>query len=63
VDLGIERAVRANALAINDKLKNAFGAAAVANVTTQSHTVDGKDMCRVDVRPSGFPFDAKELRR
>ncbi len=46
-------------LAFNDKLKNALGAAAVANVTTEMFTVEGKDICRVHVRPSGFPVEAK----
>ncbi len=46
-------------LAFNDKLKQALGAAAVSNVTTEILTVDGKDLCRVHVRPCGFPVDAK----
>lgn len=37
----------------------AMGDAAVANVTVQVHAVDGKDLCRVHVRPSAFPVDAK----
>lgn len=45
-------------LAFNDKLKNALGAAAVSFVTTQMHAVDGKDVCRVHVKPCGFPVDA-----
>jgi len=35
-----------------------LGAAAAANLTVQIHTVDGHDVCRVHVRPSGFPVDA-----
>ena len=46
-------------LAFNDKLISSLGAAAVANVTTEIYTVDGKDICRVHVKPSGFPVDAK----
>lgn len=46
-------------LAFNDKLINALGAAAMANVTTEIYTVDGKDICRAHVRPCGFPVDAK----
>jgi hypothetical protein len=29
-----------------------------SNVTTQIHTIDGEDLCRVHVRPCGFPIDA-----
>lgn len=46
-------------LALNDKLKASMGAAAIANVTSQIHSVDGKDICRIHVRPSGFPVEAK----
>ena len=35
------------------------GDAAVANVTLQVHAVDGEDLCRVHVRPSAFPVEAK----
>jgi type I restriction enzyme R subunit len=35
-----------------------MGAAAAANTTTQIHTVDGLDIARVHVRPSGVPVDA-----
>jgi len=28
-------------------------------VTTQMHTVDGNDICRVHIKPCGFPVDAK----
>lgn len=37
----------------------AMGDAAVANVTVQVHAVDGKDLCRVHVRPSAFPVEAE----
>ncbi|MGH3943391.1 MAG: hypothetical protein ACRDTG_33175 [Pseudonocardiaceae bacterium] len=33
--------------------------AAATNVTMQIHTVDEADICRVHVRLSGFPVDAK----
>lgn len=33
-------------------------AAAAANFSAQIHTVDGHDVCRVHVRPSGFPVEA-----
>jgi type I restriction enzyme, R subunit len=35
-----------------------MGEAAATNGTTQIHTVDGHDLCRVHVRPCGFPVDA-----
>jgi len=31
-------------------------------VTVQIHHVDGHDLCRVHVRPSGHPVDAKVTR-
>ena len=37
---------------------NAVGAAAATNVTTQIHTVDDHDLCRVHVKPSGHPVHA-----
>jgi type I restriction enzyme R subunit len=37
----------------------AMGETAVANVTIQTHSVDGTDLCRVHVRPSALPVDAK----
>ena len=46
-------------LMLNDVLKSSMGPAAIANVTTQVHTVDGHDICRVHVRPCGFPVEAK----
>jgi len=38
---------------------NAVGTAAATYVTTHIHTVDGRDLCRVHVRPSGHPVRAK----
>lgn len=35
-----------------------MGEAAATNVTTQIQTVDEMDLCRVHVRPCGFPVDA-----
>jgi type I restriction enzyme R subunit len=37
----------------------AIGETAAANVTIQIHSIDGTDLCRVHVRPSAFPVDAK----
>ncbi len=45
-------------LHLNQLLVNALGAAAAATVTTQLHTVDGLDPCRVHGPASGFPVDA-----
>jgi type I restriction enzyme R subunit len=36
-----------------------MGDAAAANVSTQIHTIDGKDLCRVHVKPSAYPVDAE----
>jgi type I restriction enzyme R subunit len=36
-----------------------FGAAAAANISSQIFTVDGHDLARVHVEPSGFPVDAR----
>lgn len=38
---------------------NAVGMAAATNVSTTVHTVDGHDLCRVHVSPSGHPVTAK----
>lgn len=46
-------------LMLNEAMKVSMGAAAISNVTTQVHTVEGKDICRVHVRPCGFPVEAK----
>ena len=45
-------------LHLNQAMVNAVGQAAAANVTTEVLTVDGKDLCRVHVRPSKFPVEA-----
>jgi type I restriction enzyme R subunit len=46
-------------LHLNQQIQNSMGAAAAAaNVHTQVHAVDGRDLCRVHVKPSGFPVDA-----
>jgi type I restriction enzyme, R subunit len=45
-------------LHLSQLLINAVGEAAATNVTTQIHTVDGHDLCRVHVQPCGFPVDA-----
>ena len=45
-------------LHLNQAISNAVGQAAAANVTTEILTVDGRDLCRVHVRPSKFPADA-----
>ena len=39
-------------------ITKSMGAAAATNVTTQFHTIDGKDLARVHVKPSGVPVDA-----
>lgn len=36
-----------------------FGAAAAANISSQILTVDGHDLARVHVKPSGLPVDAE----
>ncbi len=46
-------------LHLNQVLENAVGLAAAANVTTTVHRVDGHDLCRVHVEPSGHPVDAE----
>jgi type I restriction enzyme R subunit len=46
-------------LHLTSVLVDAMGEAAVANVGVQVHTVDGHDVCRVHVRPSAFPVEAK----
>jgi type I restriction enzyme R subunit len=45
-------------LHLNQLLLDALGATAASTVTTQLHTVDGEDLCRVHVPPSTFPVDA-----
>jgi len=46
-------------LHLTQLVANAVGLAAAANVTTQIQTVDGKDVCRVHVEPSGHPVWAE----
>lgn len=45
-------------LHLNQLLINALGETAASTVSTQIHTVDGNDLCRVHVPPSSFPVDA-----
>lgn len=45
-------------LALHQAVINAVGAAAATNVTSQIHRVDGIDLCRVHVSPSGHPVHA-----
>jgi type I restriction enzyme R subunit len=46
-------------LHLNQLMENAVGLAAAANVTTTIHHVDGHDVCRVHVEPSGHPVEAE----
>ncbi|HEX9123268.1 MAG TPA: Fe-S cluster assembly protein SufD [Actinomycetota bacterium] len=46
-------------LHLNQLVENAVGLAAAANVTTSIHHVDGHDLCRVHVEPSGHPVEAE----
>jgi hypothetical protein len=46
-------------LHFNNLMVTSMGATAAANVTMQIHTVGEFDVCRVHVRPSGFPVDGK----
>jgi hypothetical protein len=45
-------------LHLGNILSQSMGDAAASNVTTQFHTIDGHDLCRVHVRACGFPVDA-----
>jgi len=45
-------------LHLSQLLINAFGEATAASVSTQLHTVNGDDICRVHVPSSSFPVDA-----
>ncbi|MFT5268628.1 MAG: hypothetical protein ACI88C_002068 [Acidimicrobiales bacterium] len=45
--------------AITDKFVHALGAAAVTNLSARIFTVEGHDVCRIHVKPSGFPVEAK----
>jgi type I restriction enzyme R subunit len=46
-------------LHLNQLLENAVGQAAAANVTTTIDAVEGRDVCRVHVEPSGHPVEAE----
>jgi type I restriction enzyme R subunit len=46
-------------LHLSSILVSAMGEAAVGNVGIQVHTIGGKDVCRVHVRPSAFPVEAR----
>ncbi len=48
-------------LHLNQLFENAVGLAAAANVTTMIHQVDGHDVCRVHVEPSGHPVEAEVM--
>ena len=45
-------------LHLSQLLVDALGATAASTVSTQLHTVDGADLCRVHVPPSSFPVEA-----
>jgi predicted HTH transcriptional regulator len=45
-------------LALTQAVLNSVGAAAATNVTSQIHTIEGRDVCRVHVKPSGHPVHA-----
>ena len=40
-------------------VQNSMGSTAASRVITQMHSVDGKDICRVHVKPSAVPVQAK----
>lgn len=46
-------------LHLNQVIENAVGLAAAANVTTTVQRVDGHDLARVHVEPSGHPVEAE----
>jgi hypothetical protein len=46
------------ALHLGQAVVNAVGTAAATNVSTQMHVIGEHDVCRVHVRPCGFPVDA-----
>jgi type I restriction enzyme R subunit len=46
-------------LHLNQLVEGSVGLAAAANVTTAIHHVDGHDLCRVHVEPSGHPVEAE----
>ncbi len=45
-------------LHLNQLHVNAFGETAASAISTQVHTINGDDICRVHVPPSNFPVDA-----
>ena len=45
-------------LHLNQILINAMGETLASTTSSQIHTVDGADFCRVHVPPSGFPVEA-----
>ncbi len=48
-------------LHLSQLLINAVGETVASTVSTQLHTIDGADLCRVHVPPSGFPVEASVL--
>ena len=46
-------------LMLNQVLASALGLAAIANLTTEIVALGGVDICRVHVKPCGFPVEAK----
>lgn len=46
-------------LHLNQTLINSVGMAAAANIGYELLEVGGKDLCRVHVKPSGFPVEAE----
>ena len=46
-------------LHLDQALINSVGMAAAANVGREFLKVGGKDLCRVHVKPSGFPVEAE----
>ena len=45
-------------LALHQAIINAVGDAAATKVTSETHAIDDKDVCRVHVKPSGHPVHA-----
>ncbi|MDQ3689039.1 MAG: hypothetical protein M3406_03205, partial [Chloroflexota bacterium] len=45
-------------LHLNQLLVNAMGETVASTVSTQLHTINGDDICRVHVAPSSFPVEA-----
>ena len=48
---------------LSNIISTSMGDAAVTNVRAQMHHVDGHDICRVQVDPSGFPVDATVIKQ